>query len=350
MAYFYDPNTPQGQNPPQDFTGSVESLGYGEMFQGTQWEDTWQQYFDPYDPRREELSTRMTDIDLGQLQSAWDLQSTQLGESWDLTQQQLGQNLGSQRGQIGTGHRQQISNLGGGWEAQQAGFGTQAARGFQQADLMGETMQRRGKGLMHGEQRQRMAESEVSGAYKRSFGLGQSAYERAMEGATDQYRQGLDIAQLGYEQGMGRGELAYGQAMQTGELGLEQNITDLYQGLEQDVFGIRESWQQGQRGTLNMLLGQATWADSGGGQGYGDVGDSDGPGNFNVDPSIVWPTSPEQWETFDWPGLYPGDPSAGSYQWDGSQWKPSQSGQAQVPGSSGGTVTSPPVDTGRTYG
>jgi len=250
--YTYDPNDDR-------FSGSVGSLGFGNFFEGTTFEDNWQQYFDAYDPAKEQLTTRMAGIDVGQLQSAWDLQSQQLGETWGLTQQQLGESLESQQGQIGTGYRTQAAGLKGSWEEQQAGLGTQAARGYQQADLMGETMQRRGKGLMHGEQRQRMAESEVSGAYKRSFGMGQSAYERAMEGATGQYQQGLAGAQLGYEQQMSRGQLGYEQAMESGEFGLEQGITDIYQGLEQDVFGMRESWQQGQRGTLNVLLGMDIW-------------------------------------------------------------------------------------------
>ena len=258
-GYTYNPNTPQGGGSDQPFTGTIDSLGYGELFEGSSFQDDWQQYFDAYDPAQEELATRMAGIDVGQLQSAWDLQSQQLGETWGLTQQQLGENLGFQRGQIGTGYRQQLGNLAGSWEGQQAGFGTEARRGFQQVDLMGEQMQRRGRGLMHGEQRQRIAESEVAGAYQRSFGLGQSAYERAVEGAASQYQQGLAGAQLGFEQQTARGQLSYDQAMESGQFGLEQGVTDIYQGLEQDVFGIRQSWQQGTRGTLNTLLGMDIW-------------------------------------------------------------------------------------------
>lgn len=261
-GYTYNPNTPQGGGSDQPFTGTVESLGFGDFFQGTTLQGDWQQYFDEYDPAREELTTRMADIDIGQLQSAWDLQSTQLGETWGLTQQQLGESLESQLGQIGTGYRQQVAGLKGSWEEQQASLGAQTRRGFQQADLMGEQMQRRGRGLMHGEQRQRIAESEVSGAYQRSFGLGQSAYERAMEGATGRYREGLSAAQLGYEQQMARGELGYGQAMESGQLALQQGMTDIYQGLEQDVFGIREAWQQGEERMRDTLLGQDIYGES----------------------------------------------------------------------------------------
>jgi len=276
--YTYDPNDDR-------FSGSVGSLGFGNFFEGTTFEDNWQQYFDAYDPAKEQLTTRMAGIDVGQLQSAWDLQSQQLGETWGLTQQQLGESLESQQGQIGTGYRTQTAGLKGSWEEQQAGLGTQAARGFQQADLMGETMQRRGKGLMHGEQRQRQAESEVSGAYKKSFGIGQSAYERAMEGATDQYREGLGVAQLGYEQQIARGELGYGQAMESGQLALQQGTTDIYQGLEQDVFGIREAWQLREEGMRDTLLGQDIYTGErtrktpGGGQpGDGREGSVDQPG------------------------------------------------------------------------
>jgi len=295
-VYTYNPNTPQGGGNNQPFTGTVGSLGFGDFFQGTTLEDDWQQYFDEYDPAKEQLTTRMAGIDVGQLQSAWDLQSQQLGETWGLTQQQLGEGLESQRGQIGTGYRTQTAGLKGSWEEQQAGLGTQAARGFQQADLMGETMQRRGKGLMHGEQRQRMAESEVSGAYKKSFGLGQSAYERAMEGATGQYREGLGAAQLGYEQQMARGELGYGQAMESGQFGLEQGITDIYQGLEQDVFGIREAWQQGEERMRDTLLGQDIWT--------GNAGDN----RLNA------PTNDPAWSP-------PSTMEGASYEFGGDEWE-----------------------------
>ena len=205
------------------------------------------------------MATRHAGMDIGELKDQWNLQSQQLGESWNLTQQQLGENLTQRQGEIGQGYRQNISGLKGGWEAQQAGIGTQARRGFQQVDLMGEQMQRRGRGLMHGEQRQRIAESEVEGAYKQSFGLGKSAYERAMEGATGQYRQGLSGAQLGFEQQTARGELAYGQAMETGQLGLELGTQNIRQGLESTIFGLQQDWMQEARGTLNTLLGMDIW-------------------------------------------------------------------------------------------
>ena len=272
----YELNKPLGGNPDiknpeqssaslwwlgdQNFSGSVGSLGFGELFEGsTLAGGGWQQYFDDYDPAAQEMATRHAGMDIGELQDQWNLQSQQLGESWNLTQQQLGENLTQRQGEIGQGYRQNISGLKGGWEAQQAGIGTQARRGFQQVDLMGEQMQRRGRGLMHGEQRQRIAESEVEGAYKQSFGLGKSAYERAMEGATGQYRQGLSGAQLGFEQQTARGELAYGQAMETGQLGLELGTQNIRQGLESTIFGLQQDWMQEARGTLNTLLGMDIW-------------------------------------------------------------------------------------------
>ena len=293
--YTYNPNTPQGGGNNQPFTGTVGSLGFSDFFEGTTLDDDWQQYFDPYDPAKEELTTRMAGIDVGQLQSAWDLQSQQLGETWGLTQQQLGESLESQQGQIGTGYRTQTAGLKGSWEEQQAGLGTQARRGFQQADLMGEQMQRRGKGLTFGGQRQRQAESEVERGYEQAFGMGQSAYERAVEGATGQYREGLGAAQLGYEQQMARGELGYGQAMESGQFGLEQGMTDIYQGLEQDVFGIREAWQLREERTRDTLLGQGIFRSTGLDSTTPNVGTPGGGYDFDTSNAPPNPGSGSEW-------------------------------------------------------
>jgi hypothetical protein len=72
------PSTGQEQT---SFTGQVGSLGYGDILAGSSWEEDWQQFFDPYDRRREDMAGRHAGIDVGQLQSAWDLQSGQLGEA-----------------------------------------------------------------------------------------------------------------------------------------------------------------------------------------------------------------------------------------------------------------------------
>ena len=166
---------------------------------------------------------------------------------------------------------------------QQQQLGTGARRGFQDVERMISGISQKGRGLGFGEQRQRQAEAEVSGAYKSSFGLGQSAYERAMGEGRSRYKQGLKAGTSSYEQAMATGTSAYEQAMETGQLGLEQSLTagqlgyeqtlelgelglqqgrtDIYQGLESDIFGQREDYLGGQRSTLNMLLGSGIWDD-----------------------------------------------------------------------------------------
>jgi len=232
----YDPSTPSSGGQQSDFTGTIGSLGFESLLPSG---EDWSKYFDPYDPTEEEMSTRAAGIDIGQLQSAWAQQSGQLGEA-----------LGLGREQQGEAWRLQGAEVGGQWEGQQQQLGTGARRGYQDVTRMGEQMQVQGRGLMFGEQRQRQAEEEVSGAYKRSFGLGQSAYERAMETGQSRYRQGLEAGTMGYE-----------QAMETGQLALQQGTTDIYQGLESDVFGQRQDWRGEQRATLNTLLGMDIWGD-----------------------------------------------------------------------------------------
>jgi len=289
----------QSSAPPgggSNFTGSVGSLGFGDFFEGsTLAGGDWQQYFDDYDPAAQEMATRHAGMDIGELQDQWNLQSQQLGQTWDLTQQQLGQNLTQARGQFGQGYRQNLSDLKGGWEAQQEGFGAQARRGKQQATTIGQQSLRRG--LYGGEQRERIAESEVEGAYKRSFGLGQSAYERATQGAEGQYRQGLSAAQLGFEQQTARGELGYDQAMQTGQLGLQQGTQNIEQGLESTIFGLQQDWMQGARGTLNTLLGMDIWSSQNFGKHRGNA-----------------PTDNPDWQP-------PSETEGSSYEFDGEEWE-----------------------------
>jgi len=232
----YDPSTPSGGGQQSGFTGTIGSLGFESLLPSG---EDWSKYFDPYDPTEEEMSTRAAGIDIGQLQSAWAQQSGQLGEA-----------LGLGREQQGEAWRLQGAEVGGQWAGQQQQLGAGARRGYQDVAQMGEQQQVQGRGLMFGEQRQRRAEEEVSGAYKRSFGLGQSAYERAMETGQSRYRQGLEAGTMGYE-----------QAMETGQLALQQGTTDIYQGLESDVFGARQGWKGEQRATLNTLLGMDIWGD-----------------------------------------------------------------------------------------
>jgi hypothetical protein len=60
----------EGDFPNCVYTGTVESLGYGEELEGSTLEDDWQKYFDPYDPTEER-----------QLRSAWSLKGEQLGSA-----------------------------------------------------------------------------------------------------------------------------------------------------------------------------------------------------------------------------------------------------------------------------
>ena len=240
----YEPQTPGGGQQQQPFTGTVGSLGYQSLLPSG---EDYSQYFDPYDPQQEEMAQRRADIDIGQLGSAWDLRSGQLGETWRSQRAGLGEQWGAQRQQIGAGAR----------------------RGFQDVARMGEQMLTRGRGLTFGGQRERQAEEEVSGAYRQSFGAGQTAYERAM----------------------GTGRMGYRQALGTGQLALQQATTDIYQGLESDIFGYRESWEDQQRDTLNMLLGQGLMGD-GNGNGNGGNGWNDPPPGYQDpdDPNTGWVT------------------------------------------------------------
>ena len=272
----YEPSTPGGQQQPP-FTGTVGSLGFlGLLPEG----QDWSQYFDPYDPTEERMSTIGAGIDIGQLGAAWGLEEEQLGEAWGLRGAQLGETLGLGREQLGESWRLQEGGLGEQWGGQQQELGAGARRGFQDVEQMGQEMTRRGRGLTFGGQRQRQAEEEVSGTYKRSFGLGQSAYERAMESGQSRYEQGLEAQTLGYEQAMGVGQLAYDQALETGQLALQQGTTDIYQGLESNIFGQRRDWRSEQRATLNTLLGWDPSRTSGGGDGDGVNCDCYGSGYY----------------------------------------------------------------------
>ena len=244
---YESPTSPGGQQEQTPFTGTVGSLGYGEQLAGSSWEDDWQQFFDPFDWGLQEQATRAAGIDIGQLQSAWDLQSGQLEEA-----------LGLGREQQGEAWRLQAGGLGEQWGGRQQELGAGARRGYQDVTRMGEQMLTRGRGLTFGEQSQRQAEEEVSGSYARAFGLGQSAYEQAIESGQSRYRQALEAGTMGYE-----------QALETGELALQQGTTDIYQGLESDFLGFEQDWLNQSRATLNVLLGSGIWSgDQGGDGGY----------------------------------------------------------------------------------
>ena len=245
------------------FTGTVGSLGFQDLLpEGSDWSD-WSGYFDPYDPEREWMSVRQAQTDIGQLEETWGQKEEQLEEAWGLKGTQLGETLTLGREQQGQTWRGQSTELGGQWGAQQQQLGAGARRGFQDVERMISGMTQRGRGLKFGEQRQRQAEEEVSGAYKSSFGAGQSAYQRAMGAGRSRYKQGLAAGTSAYEQAMGTGQMALEQALETGQLGLQQGRTDIYQGLESDIFGYQQSWEDRQRDTLNMLLTSGIFDDDG---------------------------------------------------------------------------------------
>ena len=255
----YEPSTPpSGSQQQQQFTGTVESLGYGEELAGSSWEQDWQKFFDPYDPTREEMATRGAGIDIGQLQSAWDLQSGQLGEAWGLREEQLGEAWGLRGGQLGESWALQQGQLGEGWQQRREGLGAEAGLGYR--NIFGAGQQARGKSGMAfaggAEEMQRMQLQDVGGAYERAFGLGRTAYEQAME-----------TGEMGYQQALETGELGYTQALETGELGLQQGTTDVYQALEAGFLSSTQDWERQNRATLNVLLGSGIWPDNVGGNG-----------------------------------------------------------------------------------
>ena len=244
----YESSTPSGSQDTAPFTGEVSSLGFlGLLPEG----QDWSEYFDPYDPRREEMAGRHAGIDIGQLQSAWELQSGQLGEAWGLREEQLGEAWGLRGGQLGEAWELQQGQLGEGWQQRREGLGAEAGLGYR--NIFGAGQQARGKSGMAfaggAEEMQRMQLQDVGGAYERAFGLGRTAYEQAME-----------TGEMGYQQALETGELGYTQALETGELGLQQGTTDVYQALEAGFLSSTQDWERQNRATLNVLLGSGIWS------------------------------------------------------------------------------------------
>jgi len=268
----YESSTPSGSQDTAPFTGEVSSLGFlGLLPEG----QDWSEYFDPYDPRREEMAGRHAGIDVGQLQSAWDLQSGQLGEAWGLREEQLGEAWGLRGGQLGEAWELQQGQLGEGWQQRREGLGAEAGLGYR--NIFGSGQQARRKSGMAfaggAEEMQRMQLQDVGGAYGRAFGLGKTAYEQAIASGTMGYEQAMETGEMGYQQALETGELGYTQALETGELGLAQASTDIYQGLESDIFGYQENWLEQQRATLNTILGMDPSRRPGGNGGNGGCED-----------------------------------------------------------------------------
>ena len=226
------------------FGGSVESLGFQDILPADVQGTPWSEFFDPYDPTREQMATTGAGIDIRQLQDVWSLQSGQLDETWELQKGQLGEN----------------------WQQRKGSLGAEAGLGYRQAIGQGSQAKRKSGMAFSGgaEEMQRMGMQDVQEGYQRAFGSGQTAYEQAMESGQMGYEQAIASGQMGYQQALGTAGLSYEQALATGELGLTQGTTDIYQQLEQDIYGYQQDWEKDQRSTLNVLLGMDIWGDTGG--------------------------------------------------------------------------------------
>ena len=259
------------------FGGGVESLGFQDILPSQVKGTPWSEFFDPYDPTREQMATTGAGIDIGQLQDVWSLQSGQLGEAyglktgqleeaWGLQQGQLGETWELQQGQLGENWGLQKGQLGENWQQRKGSLGAEAGLGYRQAIGQGSQAKRKSGMAFSGgaEEMQRMGMQDVQGAYQRAFGSGQTAYEQAMESGQMGYEQAIASGQMGYQQALGTAGLSYEQALATGELGLTQGTTDIYQQLEQDIYGYQQDWEKDQRSTLNVLLGMDIWGDTGG--------------------------------------------------------------------------------------
>ena len=223
------------------FGGSVESLGFQDILPADVQGTPWSEFFDPYDPTREQMATTGAGIDVGQLQDVWSLQSGQLGEAYGLKTGQLEEAWGLQQGQLGETWGLQKGQLGENWQQRKGSLGAEAGLGYRQAIGQGSQAKRKSGMAFSGgaEEMQRMGMQDVQGAYQRAFGLGQTAYEQAMES----------------------GQMGYQQALATGQLGVTQATTDIGQQLQEDIYGYQQDWEKDQRSTLNVLLGMDIWGE-----------------------------------------------------------------------------------------
>ncbi len=240
-----------------EFTGTPGSLGFQDILpadvQGTPWSD----FFDPYDPTREQMATTGAGIDISQLQDVWSLQSGQLDEAYGLKTGQLEEAWELQQGQLGENWGLQKGQLGENWQQRKGSLGAEAGLGYRQAIGQGSQAKRKSGMAFSGgaEEMQRMGMQDVQEGYQRAFGSGQTAYEQAMESGQMGYEQAIASGQMGYQQALETAGLSYEQALATGELGLTQGTTDIYQQLGQDIYGYVEDWEDYQRDTRNMLYG-----------------------------------------------------------------------------------------------
>ena len=212
------PNCRYDPSAATDFTGTVDSLGLGDLFADTTLAgEEWKKYFDPYDPRREEFLTRQAGFDISQLESAWGTREEQLGKGWGLQKGQLSED----------------------WRGRKESIGAEAGSAYKQAFGLGRQAGQKSGMSFSGTatEMERQQTGDISEAYKRSFGLGKTAYEQAIAS----------------------GGLGYQQALETGQLQLEQGITDIGQGLESDIFSAQQAWEQRQKDFAFSLLGGDIW-------------------------------------------------------------------------------------------
>jgi len=201
------------------FGGGVGSLGFQDILPSQVQGTPWSEFFDPYDPAKQQIAEAGAEIDVGQLQDVWSLQQQQLGEAYGLQTGQLGETWGVQKTALGAG----------------------AGRGVRDARRSGAEAMRKGGMAYSGTavEAQKTAEADVMAEYTGGIQAGQTAYQQAL----------------------GTAEMDYGQALETGELGVTQATTDIGQQLQEDIFGYQEAWEREQRSTLNVLLGMDIWGD-----------------------------------------------------------------------------------------
>ena len=100
---------------------TVSSLDYGQELEGSTLKLDWQEYFDAYDPTKEDMLRRSSFTDIGQLGAAWDLESQQLGDQYQVQ-------LGGLFEQAGAGTMDLMSSWGGGGQTMTGRKGRQRKR------------------------------------------------------------------------------------------------------------------------------------------------------------------------------------------------------------------------------
>jgi len=249
---------------PENWEGTVESLDYGKDFAGTKlgrhyiagpegqkhrgrFETPWKDYFDPYDPAKQERMEKAAGIDIGQLEAGWDLSKRQQGETWageaaeferqglgagslwDLQQSALERQSGEAATMWGLDKAELERQKTGAqslWGMQEAGLGrqergareafglqreelgAQAGAGFRQARQAGASASKRSGLARSGTaiEMQRRGERDVQGQYRRGAKQGKAQL-------------GQTLAGLGEQRGIGQERLSQNLAGLTGQIG-----------------------------------------------------------------------------------------------------------------------------------